>query len=462
MAIDEEPKKVTIAALALGEHAGEPRVRVAGLLRNEGKSYVDDLRLVLADDEGRTISVTPWLPLEIVTPPAGSPAPWPHAMSEYLDKRVSLVGTWQGSEDGHVLRVLEGEIAAPPLGRLSREEIAGASAFGGAGLVGVGVLHGEVHVRDHRIVLVTSHLGSTSEVAFVTDLPERKARALEGKRVAVTGIVRKLSAWSGTITRAHIVRFPDRHVMPGEYVSLAGTVEHRPQSGPIGDAPPPGSWLVLREPLHVGRLETRDVYLENAWYPAGERVELFGRLAVLQDGGAEVAQHPHAALSGISSVTAGEPVYDGIQFRSAASSSPLTALVVERRDIVDGRNEIVVLDPARGVAHAGTMGGPHVHERSPFHGFFSSAPITAPTDAERAAVEFDGMGDAVLRESQELLRVLGREAPTNAPPSEALHTYWFDDHSFTLYEVVSGAEGQSPRIEWLVRVPHHALVGPNP
>ena len=76
----------------LKDHVGE-RVRVRGVLVNQGKNYFTDRRVGLRGEGGAFVAVRPWLPLEL--PPA-RPDQKPserELLSDYLDQQIEIVGT---------------------------------------------------------------------------------------------------------------------------------------------------------------------------------------------------------------------------------------------------------------------------------------------------------------------------------------------------------------------------------
>lgn len=83
-------------------------MEITGYLRNAGVNYFTDIRLVLEDGLGNSISVRPWLPLEVPPPrPGMEKRPRPKMMSDYLGKRVTIKGLWQSEEEKHILMVDE-------------------------------------------------------------------------------------------------------------------------------------------------------------------------------------------------------------------------------------------------------------------------------------------------------------------------------------------------------------------
>jgi hypothetical protein len=72
-------------------------VIVSGFLTNKGENYFKDLDIVLEDSLGNTISVLPWIPIEI--PPARDPSlPRPVILRDYIDKTIKLKGYLRHNE----------------------------------------------------------------------------------------------------------------------------------------------------------------------------------------------------------------------------------------------------------------------------------------------------------------------------------------------------------------------------
>ena len=90
-----------IAAMSLPSIAGDPAphmgktYRIIGKLRNKGRNYFTDLRVVLEDEkcESVYVYVRPWLPLEFPPPPPGHPELKKPGLSQFLDKQVELTAT---------------------------------------------------------------------------------------------------------------------------------------------------------------------------------------------------------------------------------------------------------------------------------------------------------------------------------------------------------------------------------
>jgi hypothetical protein len=105
----DNSRNVTVAELAKDpEKFLDKSFVVTGTLKNAGENYFRDMRLVLLDDKGNSISVRPWLPLE-VPPPRPGPAKRerPKVMSGFLNRALEIKGVWQKENDIYYLMVNE-------------------------------------------------------------------------------------------------------------------------------------------------------------------------------------------------------------------------------------------------------------------------------------------------------------------------------------------------------------------
>lgn len=88
-----EDRGPSLAEVAADPAAFQEReLRLVGRLDNEGENYFTDLRVVLADDEGAVLPVSPWLPTALPPAPPGATGRRPEVLSDYLGKRVELTG----------------------------------------------------------------------------------------------------------------------------------------------------------------------------------------------------------------------------------------------------------------------------------------------------------------------------------------------------------------------------------
>jgi hypothetical protein len=345
------------------------------------------------------------------------------------------------------------------LRRLTDAELKEVAGIGGVGLIGYGVLTGEL-VADPggKIRLITAAKGTRSEVSFTIDAPVARIDLLPGHRVRVFGLIHKVTEWVGTIRRAQILHdHTDAEWVPGMHVEVAGIVDNRQPVAIGGEAMPSGSYLRLANHIHLSGVVYEELVLEHTPFPQGHQLQAYGRIELRKIGGVETPLRRYAALSGISDVGAGEPRFDGLQFHSASNGAHLRVLVIRRQDMYDAPNTIVVLDVPAGRAFLGSMGGMQMPDRNPFHGFSVSTGIRTPTEAERATVRFNAKGEALDAATGQPLVFLDREVP---PPNviDGLTTVWyFDPAREIVYSFLSGGvAGFHNRMATLMRFPHDA------
>ncbi len=333
-------------------------------------------------------------------------------------------------------------------GQLS--EVAG---VGGVGIKGTGTLKGELAIqkmgRTDKAVLITAHKGSRSEVKFTLDIPLKEARARVGQEVEVEGRISKDAMWGGKIQKAKLSAA--QGFAEGTYVSLKGRTEEMNIMGIGGEAPPSGTYLMLDKSISVGGNSYDRVYLGT--YPAGQEVELHGRLDVGRFGGVEVRDGRYAALSGVSNLTAGEPRFDGENFiTKAGEKAPV--LMLDQREIYDAPNWVLVLDEAEKKAFQGGTGGRMIPGSNRFHGFYGqAAEIVQPTDADRAAVKIDRAGKPVNGAGEALKLVASNVWPPQGA-DQMMTSWYFDPTANTAYKFLSGGiAGFNMRMSEVIRVP---------
>lgn len=365
---------------------------------------------------------------------------------------------FEGKDEGTVgqeARYAE-ELERIPLRLLTPKELKAVSGTGGVGFQGFGVLQGELKFlhRSLRVILVTAHAGTRSEVSFLTDLPAEAVSSSSSKRVAVAGIIRKPSPYSGTITGAGVVGKSAKDRQPGQYLVIEGTIENRQPVAIGGEAPPSGSWLILSSPIRIDKLVVREVYLADKLLPSGTKALLHGCLGLREYGGVETPRRAYATLSGTSDLAAGEPYFDGKQFWSQESQEPLRMLVLDQGHLVDATSRIAVLEEARQLAHIGTWGGRQLAALSPFHGFYARAAIELPTEADLAAIRFDAQHRPVDAATGEPLRELAHAGPETPYPDAMYTTYFWDEHTETVYVMLNGGiAGFHNHVQSVIHVP---------
>jgi len=345
----------------------------------------------------------------------------------------------------------------PRLRRLTDEQLKEIAAVGGVGLLGYGVLAGEL-VADPgpKIRLVTSGKGTRSEVSFTIDAAATRFDLAPGHSVRVFGLLHKATHWTGEIRRAHILHgHAGLELTPGGHVELAGVVDNREPVAIGGEAMPSGSYLRLDRHIHLSGARFDELVLEHAPFAQGYHLRAFGRIELRKVGGVESPARRYAALSGVSDLGIGEPRFDGLQFTSAVNGAHLRVLMLRRQDIFDAPNTICVLDTTAAWAFLGSMGGRQMPDRNPFHGFNASADIQSPTDADRAGVVVNDAGEAIDAATGQPLLLLERESP---PPNvvDGLTTTWYFDPAQTIvYSFISGGiAGFHNRMATVIRFPH--------
>ena len=346
-----------------------------------------------------------------------------------------------------------------PARTLGADDLKAVAGVGGAGISGVGTLKGVIDVQQMgqllRPFLITANPGSRSEVKFLLDVDAQAAAKQKGQSLEVTGTIDKLTMYSGKITGATLGEA--RGISPGAYRTFSGTVEHRNIMGIGGEAPPSGPYLNLDAPIEVDGKPFDRLFLADAdKFADGVALQLHGRVDVGRFGGVEVRDGTYLALSGISNVGAGEPTFtlnDG--FTTAAGKSA-PALILERRDLYDAPNVVMVADQGQDKVFIGTHGGMRMPGSNPFGGFTGSAPITQPTDADRAAVTFDERsGKLVNAASGEALeRLSAPPAPRNGGADMMDVAWYLDRGENTAYRLANGGiAGFRNHMDQVVRLP---------
>jgi len=95
-------------ATVLPSTPGTP-FKIEGVLEVEGS--LPNLRFFLRTEDGARIEVLPWLPTEVMQPPAGQSAP--PTMADWVGQKIELVGSWVQLESDLVFQVISAERARP-------------------------------------------------------------------------------------------------------------------------------------------------------------------------------------------------------------------------------------------------------------------------------------------------------------------------------------------------------------
>jgi hypothetical protein len=96
---------VAPTATSLPSTAGTPS-EIEGVLEAEGN--LPSLRFYVLTDQGERLNVLPWLPVEVMQPPAGQGAP--PTMADWVGQKVKLRGSWVQSDSGLVFQVISAEL----------------------------------------------------------------------------------------------------------------------------------------------------------------------------------------------------------------------------------------------------------------------------------------------------------------------------------------------------------------
>jgi hypothetical protein len=240
------------------------------------------------------------------------------------------------------------------------------------------------------------------------------------------------------------------------HVALSGQIDEREPIGIGGEAPPAGSYLILDRPIRVGRSAIKEVYLSGRRFAEDDHKKLYGRLDVGHYGGVETPQRSYYLLSGISDLDACEPYFDGAQFHGATNGEVLPVFVLVRQDLFDAPNQIAVLDRAQGRAFIGFMGGFIPSSANPFHGFQTSVPIEAPTEADEAAFSLTEQALPISAATGEPLEEVGRVTPPATAADAFTYSWYFDPATGTIFGFVSGGlAGYVMRLDTVIHTGLH-------
>jgi hypothetical protein len=95
---------VAPTATILPATPGTP-LKIEGVLEAEGS--LPSLHFFLRTEDGVRIEVLPWLPIEVIQPPAGQSAP--PTMADWVGQKIELRGSMVQSEYGLVFQVISAE-----------------------------------------------------------------------------------------------------------------------------------------------------------------------------------------------------------------------------------------------------------------------------------------------------------------------------------------------------------------
>lgn len=330
---------------------------------------------------------------------------------------------------------------------LDAEQLQMVAQVGGVDIRGPGTLTGIIgmaKVREvnfgiatqvEKPVLVTANAGTDKQVHFLLDLSASEAMALAGQKVSISGQINKETAQVGKITGATLAKvggFP-----AGTYARVAGRVEDRQLMGIGGEAPPSGAWLVLDVPLKVASREVTELFLGDANLKAGVRADLNGRLDLGTWGGVETAGGSYVALTGISNIGAGEPMFDGQTFTSSASGKELEVLAWNRPLMYDAPAKIFVLDPGQDTAFLGASGGMRPREMNPFLGFSGRVAMVPPTEAEVRSIKWQNDTPVDVATNKKLDLLHRDEMPDGVADGMA-SSWYINADTLALYRFLDG------------------------
>lgn len=232
---------------------------------------------------------------------------------------------------------------------------------------------------------------------------------------------------------------------PKTWDDLYGKVEHV-----AGDGDRAGAYLRLDKPIRVGSIETDLIklhsYREEELFKAGASVHVSGRLDVLGEQSNPAV--PYVAMTGLSSLTAHEPRYDGGYFYDSKGEQ-LTQLWHNVR-IPDYPSSTFVLDHETGKAFAGHIGGFLPPWANWFSGFSSVHEIERVTSAPvNISVE---AGELVVKnhDGKKLVQI-GRENPDPLSADIPGRTWFLDTKAGTAYGVSDGGRAVRHNVDSVIR-----------
>jgi len=107
-----KPFKLKLSQLSANQDKyADKLILVKGELNNSGTNYFTDLKITLSDGQGNSIRVQPWLPTSVPPPRPGGSKNRPALISDFLGKKIRLLGKWVRQDEGFVLQVEKAEPA---------------------------------------------------------------------------------------------------------------------------------------------------------------------------------------------------------------------------------------------------------------------------------------------------------------------------------------------------------------
>jgi hypothetical protein len=350
-------------------------------------------------------------------------------------------------------------------GRLTEGQLATIAGVGGEGLSGYGKLTGRIAVVTKAFHSSPSDPGQMLEipmlvtlkkdnavVSFELELPVDQAKALVGQTVTVEGHISKTSKYGGVIESPAIGEtsgFPK-----GTWAQLSGKVENRQLFAIGGEAPPSGSWLKLDTPITVDGKSFDALFIQNRELKDGAEVKLNGRLDIGGFGGVETPPQTYLALSGVTDLSAGEPVFDGKVFTSSVSGKELDVFSWVNPMIADIPSTLWIVDQGADRIFIGASGGFIPQHMNPWHGISDALVLRTADETDRKAIKLDSNGEPSFKGSK--LELVGSELPPPGTADMFSHEWYIDPSTKAAFHFVSGGIAGFQRRLDQVAFPSHA------
>jgi hypothetical protein len=233
LAVAQEPTPqsrvpVTIQELGLEStrYLGET-VSVTGTLGLAEGNYFTNPTFVLLDENGSSIQVTPWAPLEVPPPIPGGPSFVPKTMNSFIGQKVTVAGTYQRTVGSRAMIRVDTAASLPPIDSGVIPELPAVAQPTGAPF------------RENSESKETVP-NSRNELAVPTStLPPRSATPQRPQRVPAGP-----AEPTGTPTRERKETVPNSRnelAVPTSTLPPRSTTPQRPQRVPAGPAEPTGT-----------------------------------------------------------------------------------------------------------------------------------------------------------------------------------------------------------------------------
>lgn len=205
-------------------------------------------------------------------------------------------------------------------------------------------------------------------------------------------------------------------------------------NGRLGAADPDGNrTFTLDKQIQVGETLVDSIQVQNAQKWSEGKATLTGRLELQQSMMTVYPPQFFAKMSGATNQSAGEPSYDGADFKNAKGQT-LEVLSYDRPNMWDAPSTIFVLDQSTDKAFVGNRGGMRPSEMNPFHGFNSAREIRSATRTDISQVKWHTVSDTG-RAREEWPHGQGGEALTQigGPDTIAGKRWFMDNNSGAVY-----------------------------